>query len=222
MSPLLLKNEEFKNLSKKVLNNGDVVPPSVLIKEINNLKDSYNTDFSPTAPNLSQLSDTSLLEFSSPPPKNIDTSFAAVAKTTLPVPVQPPTSRPKTQQTSSAKNRNKNTVIKGSKVTNDTNPGLKSAVKYLDVFLGNCDPTVDCDIIRNHILSETGIKIVDCEINQVKEHIKSFKIKVLAHDRDKLLDSNIWPIGLVCKKIYSNKNKQSKQIFSRFVYNSRS
>ena len=38
------------------------------------------------------------------------------------------------------------------------------------------------------------------EINQVEEHIKSFETKVIAHDRDKLLDSNIWPIGLICKK----------------------
>ena len=218
MSPLVLENDEYKNISKKLLNNRDTVSPSVLIKEINSFKDSYNADFNPTAPSLSQLNDHSFVECTSPPPKDISTSYAAKAK--LPVPDQLSISRTQAQHKYNTKYHNNSTIIKGNKVTNNTNVGLKSAAKYLDVFLGNCDPTVDCDIICKHILDETGITTVDCEINQVKKHTKSFKIKVLAHDRDKLLDSKIWPIGIICKKFYNK--KQSKPRLSRFVYNSHS
>ena len=58
------------------------------------------------------------------------------------------------------------------------------------IFLGNCCPTVGCDIIYIHIFNETGITTVVYGFNQVIEY------KNLIHDRDNSLDLNVWPIGI--------------------------
>ena len=93
---------------------------------------------------------------------------------------------------------------------------LKSAERHLDAYIGNCDLGITVDIVKDFIFNKTGVAAVKCEQLKVNNFSKSFKITTLAHEREKLLDRNIWPQGIICKKFYKpNANKKS----SRIIYN---
>ena len=91
---------------------------------------------------------------------------------------------------------------------------LKSAQKYLDLYLGNCDLDITVDIVKGHIFNKTGIKTINCEQFKLTDLSKSFKVTTFAHEREKLLNNRIWPPGIICRKFY-NKNKRSHRV----IYN---
>ena len=86
---------------------------------------------------------------------------------------------------------------------------FKSASKYYDVFLGNCDPEIDSDFIKHYVFKETNINLEECSELKANRFSKSFKLKVLASKRDELLTPDIWPEGVTCRKYYSFNKRSS-------------
>ena len=75
-----------------------------------------------------------------------------------------------------------------------------------DLYIGNCDSSINKDILNDYIKKEVEVNIKDCvELRSNNKYNKSFKITINRPDRDKLLSSSIWPEGIICRKYYSKR-----------------
>ena len=104
--------------------------------------------------------------------------------------------------------KKKRVSIIGSKknITSKGNLGgnFKSARKVADLYIGNCDTEVTCEIISKYILDEMGIKIENCiALESKSSSSSSFKITLNLDDRLKLLSPDSWPEGIICRRFYS-------------------
>ena len=82
--------------------------------------------------------------------------------------------------------------------------GLRGAVKTADLYLGNCDLSVTSEIIEDYVLKEMSIKIMKCESLKARDpNTTSFKLTLTLDDRLKLLNADVWPENIVCRKFYS-------------------
>ena len=81
---------------------------------------------------------------------------------------------------------------------------LRSAVKTADLYLGNCNLSVTSEIIENYVLKEMNIKLRKCEPLKARDpNTTSFKLTLTLDDRLKLLNADVWPENIVCRKFYS-------------------
>ena len=86
---------------------------------------------------------------------------------------------------------------------------LRSAVRTADLFISNCDVEVTADSLCEYILDEFKVKVQKCENLVTRYHdYKSFKVSLLVSDRIKLLNPQLWPEGIVCRKFYNPRTKQ--------------
>ena len=86
---------------------------------------------------------------------------------------------------------------------------MKSAVRTADIFISNCDTEVTADSLGRYIYDEFKVKVQKCE-NLVTRYndYKSFKVSLLVNDRVKLLNPELWPEGIICRKFYNPRTKQ--------------
>ena len=104
-----------------------------------------------------------------------------------------------------SKKKKKNII--GSK--KESNSVLKSAVKSADIFIGNCDTEVTAESICNYISDELKINVLKCEsLVTIYDNYKSFKVSLQVNDRVKLLNAELWPEGIICRKFYSPRTKK--------------
>ena len=103
--------------------------------------------------------------------------------------------------------RRRNAGIIGTRKGN-VSTNIKSANRRLDVYVGNLDSSSTCESISEYVSNDNDIKVFDCIELTSNQYFKSFKLTVSSNDRDKLLVSDLWPEGIICRKFYS-KNKQS-------------
>ena len=84
----------------------------------------------------------------------------------------------------------------------------------MEVFIGGCGlDTVEADI--NSHCQANGISPKKCEVvSTVSEWQKSFKLSVLATDRDKVMTSDFWPMGVYVRKYFAKKSPRTKVFFS--------
>lgn len=96
--------------------------------------------------------------------------------------------------------------IVGSKQTKD-NETIKSAVRVADIYVGNCDLEATPETVSEYIHKEMDIVVQKCELLASKnQNSKSFKVTLKLNDRQKLLSSEVWPEGIICRKFYSPRN----------------
>ena len=110
--------------------------------------------------------------------------------------------------------RKKRINIIGSKKSTSTKNfkgNFKSARKMADLYIGNCDENVTCEIISQYIVDEMNIKIENCValVPKSGSSSSSFKITLNLDDRLKLLSPDVWPEGIVCRKFYSPRSLNS-------------
>lgn len=108
------------------------------------------------------------------------------------------------------RNRKKRENIVGSKKLNKSHV-IRSAMKIVDIYVGNLDSDVTIEAFNNYVENDIGIRIEKCEALQSRnQHYRSFKLSINIDDRGKLLTSEAWPEGIICRKYYSARNKSSK------------
>ena len=91
--------------------------------------------------------------------------------------------------------------IIGSRKSSST---LKSAVRKADLYIGNCDTNVTEDAILEYIRDQADVKIDSCKQLETRyDHYRSFKVTLSVDSRRKLLESEFWPEGIVCRKYYN-------------------
>ena len=99
------------------------------------------------------------------------------------------------------KKRRRNMTIVGMKKNNSS--VIKSAKKQGDLYVGNCDLEVTTDSLSSYILKETGIRVVACVELETRSTIsKSFKVTLNMQERQKLLNPDVWPEEIICRKFY--------------------
>ena len=107
------------------------------------------------------------------------------------------------------KKKKSKSVVVGSR-RNADGGGIKGAKRYADLYIGNCDLDVSVDSLISHVIKETGIKVHKCESLKSKSIVsKSFKISLNVNDRQKLLNPDIWPEDIVCRKFYNPRHQRS-------------
>lgn len=104
------------------------------------------------------------------------------------------------------RNRNRHGII-GSRVDNkDTS--IKSAARYADIYVGNCDISVTEESLSDYIFDVLNIRVNNCEpLASKTTQSKSFKINLKMIDREKLLSAEVWPEGIYCRKYYNSRSK---------------
>lgn len=86
---------------------------------------------------------------------------------------------------------------------------IKSAARYYDLYIGNCDPSLTCDELKRYIFDETSISVISVEeLNTSIPFSKSFKISATFDERDKLLTPDVWPVGIICRKFFKPLNRK--------------
>ena len=107
------------------------------------------------------------------------------------------------------KKRKQNVTVVGMK-KNHGNNVLRSAKRVGDLYIGNCDLEVTADSLSAYILAETGIKISACEMLESRSNVsRSFKVTLNMNDRKRLLDPDVWPEEILCRKFYKPSKHQS-------------
>ena len=101
-----------------------------------------------------------------------------------------------------SRKRQKKNIIGARKLAG--NIPLKSATRLGDLYLGNCDIEVTPESIIEYIHDITKVDIVKCDPLKSKNvHCKSFKLTMNMNDRSTLLNSDVWPEGILCRKFFS-------------------
>ena len=107
------------------------------------------------------------------------------------------------------RNRRKDKKIVGSRKSPST---LKSAVKNVDLYIGNCGLEVTTDDLSNYISEQASVNVNACEQLVSKyDHYISFKITLNIKDRAGLLEPEFWPEGIVCRKFYNPRKSSTSK-----------
>ena len=102
--------------------------------------------------------------------------------------------------------RRSSNIVTGNKKSNSDD--FKSAERFVDVFIGRVEKSVNSEIISNYISDNFEIKCVGIEKLETKtDQYNCFKVNVNIHDREKLFKPELWPEGIVIKKYYIRKKK---------------
>ena len=111
------------------------------------------------------------------------------------------------QMVESRKKRRTNIV--GERKVNDLGT-LKSAVRSVDVYIGNCDLDVSEESLENYMKDEIGITVRKCSLLVSKnKNCKSFKVEMDVNVRPKVLSPDAWPEGIIIRKFYNPKISHS-------------
>ena len=103
------------------------------------------------------------------------------------------------------RNKHKKKGIIGSKNVSPSNI-LKSALKKVNLYVGNCDISITPETLTSYIKDEICVNIFKIISLETKyDSYTSFKITVDINDRPKLLSPDVRPTGIVCRKFYNPK-----------------
>ena len=103
------------------------------------------------------------------------------------------------------KNKKKNIVG----VRKPASDAIRGAVRVADIFVGNCDPSVTVDSLRKYLKEEMNIEITKGDQLVSNSDYASFKLTLKLDDRSKLLSPDMWPEGVICRKFYNRRYRQS-------------
>ena len=91
----------------------------------------------------------------------------------------------------------------------DGNKMVKSAPRIADIYVGNLDVNVTVEAIVDYVQNDIGVSIEKCEVLKSKNpNNSSFKLSLTLDNRNKLLDPEAWPEGIICRKFYSSRNSK--------------
>jgi len=83
---------------------------------------------------------------------------------------------------------------------------LRGVGGTLDLYVGRCDASVNCQILKSYIETEIPIDVVNCKLISKEDiAVKSFKITVAASDREKLLHPSLWPKHVSVRKYFKSR-----------------
>ena len=81
--------------------------------------------------------------------------------------------------------------------------------RNFDLFVGGCSLASTEAEIRDHCLQK-GVTVDNIlSLETRAPWYKAFKITLAAEDRDKLLDPELWPVGVFVRKFFRAKHSQS-------------
>ena len=88
---------------------------------------------------------------------------------------------------------------------------MRSAPKYVDIYIGNVNLGVDADVVTKYIKDETDVDINKCIALKTRNpNYTSFKISVSLNNRETLLSADVWPKGVFCRKFHSPRSFNAK------------
>ena len=104
--------------------------------------------------------------------------------------------------------RNRN--IKGTKsIDIGENRKLLGAPMIVDVFVGGCSLDSTKELMEEHC-TDYGVDVKNCEPLPTKSMwYKCYKVSVDIGERDKLMNPDLWPVGVYVRKNFKAKSSQS-------------
>ena len=86
------------------------------------------------------------------------------------------------------------------------NGPLRSARKTADIYIGRCDPDITPKTISEYVVNEFKVKPIACIHLDTKIKFScAFKLTIELSDRDKLLDLDHWPEGMIVRKFFNKR-----------------
>ena len=96
------------------------------------------------------------------------------------------------------------TQLIGKRTGNDN--GFESAPRFAELYVGSCKPPATGnlkDLLTNWCTEKIQVNVLHIEkLETVNETSQSFKLKFSLDERDKCLDPNLWPKGIVIRKFF--------------------
>ena len=87
----------------------------------------------------------------------------------------------------------------------DKNMNFTSAEKFYDLYIGNCSVNLTSENVVSFIKDEFNITVKHCEdLKTIKQYCKSFKVTMSLNQRESLLESHLWPRGIVVRKFFKS------------------
>ena len=81
---------------------------------------------------------------------------------------------------------------------------FRGAKRSADLFVGNCELSVTEDRLTMYMKDELGVDIDKCELLPTRsENSRAFKVTLNLNDRLKLLNPELWPEDVVCRKFFN-------------------
>ena len=81
--------------------------------------------------------------------------------------------------------------------------GIISAQRMLDLFVSGCSLSTNEGDITS-LCDSNGITVKSCTILDTRRQwCRCFKLTIAANDRDKLMNEEIWPMGIYMQKYFS-------------------
>ena len=101
-------------------------------------------------------------------------------------------------------NRKKHDIITGKK---KSLCNIRATCKTLDIYVGRCEKSVDCNAIIDYVKNDCKINVIECIcVSADNSPVKSFKVTVNASDRDSLLQESLWPENICVRKYFKPRN----------------
>ena len=95
-------------------------------------------------------------------------------------------------------------VVGLKKTTQREGLGFRGAKRSADLFVGNCELSVTEDRLTMYMKDELGVDIDKCELLPTRsENSRAFKVTLNLNDRLKLLNPELWPEDVVCRKFFN-------------------
>ena len=93
---------------------------------------------------------------------------------------------------------------------------FKSVDYILDVYIGRCSSDATTAATETYVSESANITPTMCScISREDSRVKSFKVTVLADQRDAFLDPLLWPEGIIVRKYYKSKYNKGSSNASR-------
>ena len=100
----------------------------------------------------------------------------------------------------------RNNIIIGNRQNSDSTE-FSGGERVFDLYVGGCNTDSSSENIADYC-RRNGVVVKNSEsLPQNLQWVKSFKISVGENDREKLLKSEFWPLGIYVRKFYRRKTR---------------
>ena len=99
-----------------------------------------------------------------------------------------------------------NNVTHGMRKTSN-NAKLKSADRIMEMYIGRCDENITSDDLNRYLNDD--LKLKPRKIVQLETRVpysSAFKAVISFADKEKMLDPQSWPEGVICRRYFTKRS----------------
>ena len=107
------------------------------------------------------------------------------------------------------RSRRRRNYVVGSK--SGEHGGFEGAPRFGELYIGGCGQSVTEDMIKTYCKDKIDVTLLELETLLTKStEFRSFKAKLSLDQRDKCLNGDLWPKGVIVRKFYRGRNDSKR------------